>query len=57
MDDLIFLGGDLIAHAPSWDTYHPNVTRGEQLDNWCIAHSDSALNDGAATLLNRTTVA
>ncbi len=57
MDDLIFLGGDLIAHAPSWDTYHPNVTRGEQLDNCCIAHSDSVLNDGAATLLNRTTVA
>ncbi len=55
MDHLAFLGGDLNAHFPLWDTNQPSDARGEQLENWVIAHSDSVLNDGKATLLNRAT--
>ncbi len=50
-----FRDGDLNAHSPLWDTNQPSDTRGEQLEDWVIAHSASVLNDGAATLLNRTT--
>ncbi len=33
----------------------PSDTRGEQLEDWVIAHSASVLNDRTATLLNRAT--
>ncbi len=55
MGHLTFLGGDLNAHSPLWDTNQPSDARGEQLEDWVIAHSASVLNDGAATLLNRAT--
>ncbi len=55
MGHLTFLGGDLNAHCPLWDTNQPSDARGEQLEDWIIAHSTSVLNDGTATLLNRTT--
>ncbi len=52
---MIFRGGDLNAHSPSWDTNQPSDARGEQLEDWVIAHSARALNDGTVTLFNRTT--
>ncbi len=55
MGHLTFLGGDLNAHSSLWDTNQPSDVRGEQLEDWVIAHSASVLNDGAATLLNRAT--
>ncbi len=33
MGHLAFLGGDLNAHSPLWDTNHPSTTRGEQLED------------------------
>ncbi len=48
-------GGDLKAHSPLWDTNQTSDARGEQLEDWVIAHSASVLNDGTATLLNRAT--
>ncbi len=53
MGHLTFLGGDLNAHSPLWDTNQPSDASGEQLEDWVIAHSASVLNDGIATLLNR----
>ncbi len=53
MGHLTFLGGDLNAHPPLWDTNQPSDTRGEQLEDRVIAHSASVLNNGTATLLNR----
>ncbi len=53
MDHLTFLGGDLNAHSPLWDTNQPSDARGEQLEYWVIAHSASVLNDGTSMLLNR----
>ncbi len=38
-----------------WDTNQPSDARGEQLEDWVIAHSASVLNDGTATFLNRAT--
>ncbi len=55
MGHLTFLGGDLNAHSPLWDTNQPSDARGEQLEDWVIAHSASVLNDGTATLLNWAT--
>ncbi len=55
MSHLTFLGGDLNAHTPLWDTYQPSDVRDEQLKDWVIAHSANVLNDGTATLLNRET--
>ncbi len=55
MGHLTFLGGDLNAHSRLWDTNQPSDTCGEQLEDWVVAHSVSVLNDGTATLLNRTT--
>ncbi len=55
MGHLSFLGGDLNAHSPLWDTNQPSDARGEQLEDWVIAHSASVLNDGTETLLNRAT--
>ncbi len=55
MGHLTFLGGDLNAHSPLWDTNQPSDARGEQLEDWVITHSASVLNDGTATLLNRAT--
>ncbi len=52
---LTFLGSDLNAHSRLWDTNQPSDARGEQLEDWVIAHSASVLNDGTATLLNRAT--
>ncbi len=52
---LTLLGGDLNAHSPLWDTNQPRDTRGEQLEDWVIAYSASALNYGTAALLNHTT--
>ncbi len=52
MGHLTFLGGDLNAHSPLWDTNQPSDTRGEQLEDWVIAHSFNVINDGTATLLN-----
>ncbi len=31
---LTFLGGDLNANSPLWDTYQPSDARGEQLEDW-----------------------
>ncbi len=53
MGHLTFLGGGLNAHSPLWDTSQPSDKRGEQLEDWVIAHSTSVLIDGTATLLNR----
>ncbi len=50
-----FLGGDLNAHSPLWDTNQPSDARGEKLEGWDIAHSAGVLNEGTATLLNRAT--
>ncbi len=55
MGHLTSLGGDLNTYSPLWDTNQPNDTHCEQLEDWVIAHSVSVLNDGTATLLNRTT--
>ncbi len=55
MGHLTFLGGDLNTHSPLWDTNQPSDARGEQLEDWIIAHSASVLNDGTTTLLNRAT--
>ncbi len=55
MGHLTFLGGDLNAHSPLKDTIQPSDARGEQLEDWVVAHSASVLNVGTATLLNRTT--
>ncbi len=55
MGHLTFLGRDLNAHSPLWDTNQPDDARGEQLEDWIIAHSASVLNEGTATLLNRAT--
>ncbi len=55
MGHLTFLGGDLNVHSPLWDTNQPSDARGEQLEDWVIAHSASVLNDGAATSVNRAT--
>ncbi len=52
---MTFRGGDLNAHSPLWDTIQPSGARGEQLDDWVIAHSASVLNHGTATLINRAT--
>ncbi len=52
---VIFLGSDLTAQSPWWGTNQPSDTRGEQLEDWVIAHSAIVLNDGTATLLNRAT--
>ncbi len=52
---LSFLGDDLNAHSALWETDQPTDICGKQLEVWVIAHSASALNDGAATLLNRAT--
>ncbi len=54
---LTFLGGDLNAHSPLWDTNQPSDTRCEQLEDWVIDHSASVLNDGTATLLYAQQVA
>ncbi len=55
MGHLAFLGGDLKAHSPLWDTNQPSDARGEQLEDLVIARSASVLNDGTAALLNRIT--
>ncbi len=55
MGHLTFLGVDLNAHSPSWDTNQPSDARDELLENWVIAHSASVRNDRAAILTNRTT--
>ncbi len=55
MGHLTFLGGDLNAHSPLWDTNQPSDARGGQLEEWVIAHSASSLNDGTAMLLKRAT--
>ncbi len=38
MDHLTFLGGDLNAHSRLWDTNQSSDARGEQLEDWVIAH-------------------
>ncbi len=53
MGHLTFLGGDLNAHSPLWYINQLSDARGELLEDWVIAHSASALNDGSPTLLNR----
>ncbi len=55
MGHLTFLGRDLNSHSPLWDTNQPSDARGEQLEDWIIAHSASVLNDGTTTLLDRAT--
>ncbi len=45
MGHLTFIGGDLNAHSPLWDTSQPSDTRGGQLEDLVIAHSASVLND------------
>ncbi len=41
MGHLTFLGGDLDAYSPLWDTNQPSDTLGEHLKDWVIAHSAS----------------
>ncbi len=41
MGHLTFLGGNLNAHSPLWDTNQPSDARGEQLEDWVIAQSES----------------
>ncbi len=53
MGHLTLMGGDLNAHSPLWDNHQSGDTRGEQLEEWVIAHSVSALKDGPVTLLDR----
>ncbi len=55
MGHLTFLGGELNAHSPLWDTNQPSDTLGEQLEDWVNAHCASVLNDETVTLLNRVT--
>ncbi len=57
MGHLTFLGGYLNAHYPLWATNQPNDARGEQLEDWVIAHSASVLNDGTATLQQQAALA
>ncbi len=52
---MAFIGDNLNAHSPFWDTDQLSDPRSAQLEDWTIAHSVSVRNDGAATLLNHAT--
>ncbi len=55
MGRLIFIGGDLNAYSPLWETNQWSDSRGEKVEVWVFAHPDCGLNGGAATLLNCAT--
>ncbi len=51
----LLMGAGSNGHPALWDTSKPSGLRGERLEEWIIADSASVLNNGAATLLNRST--